>query len=318
MDDRRPGQEDRIMRTSIGRLIGATLIVIVAAACAGGSAASTSPAASVAATAAGGDLVGDIDIGGRTLSVACLGPSDTGRPTVIFESGLGGDRRVWGDVLTGLMATDRGCSYDRAGVGASQPGPKPQTTDGQVDDLHAMLEAAGIEPPYVFVAHSSGGWNAIVFAGRYPDEVAGAVMVDVRPPATSEQWLAALPPESSTESDAVHQTRAELTDFEGDPSRNPEGLDLIESATQAKAAPGFGDAPLVVLTAGDRAAITEGLPADLGTTFDGIWMDLQAGLVDLSTSGRQEIVPDATHDMPFEQPGVIVDAIRDVLGTAAG
>ena len=47
-------------------------------------------------------------------------------------------------------------------------------------------------------------------------------------------------------------------------------------------------------------------------------MDLQSGLVGLSSSGRQEIVPDATHDMPFEQPGVIVDAIREVLGKAAG
>jgi pimeloyl-ACP methyl ester carboxylesterase len=306
------------MRTHIGRLVGATVIAIVAGACAGASAPSASPAATAAASAAGGDLVADIDIGGRTLSVACLGPVDTGRPTVIFESGLGGDRFVWGDVLTGLMATDRGCSYDRAGLGASQPGPKPRTTDDQVDDLHAMLQAAGVEPPYVFVAHSSGGWNAMVYAGRYPDEVAGAVMVDVRPPAASERWLAALPPESSTEPDVLHQARAELTDFEEDPTLNPEGLDLMESAVQAKAAPGFGDAPLVVLTAGDRVANTEGLPGDLAATFDEIWMDLQTGLVELSTSGRQEIVPDATHDMPFEQPGVIVDAIRDVLGKAVG
>jgi len=65
-------------------------------------------------------------------------------------------------------------------------------------------------------------------------------------------------------------------------------------------------------------ANTEGLPDDLATSFDAIWMDLQTGLVNLSTSGRQEIVEDATHDMPFEQPGVIVDAIRDVLGNAGG
>ena len=158
----------------------------------------------------------------------------------------------------------------------------------------------------------------MVYAGRYPGEVAGAVMVDVRPPAASEQWLAALPPESSAEPDVLHQTRAELTDFEGDPTLNSEGLDLAASAVQAKAAPGFGDAPLVVLTAGDRVANTEGLPADLAASFDEIWMDLQTGLVGLSSSGRQEIVPDATHDMPFEQPGVIVDAIRDVLGKSAG
>lgn len=302
------------MRTKITGVIGAIVIASLGAACAGAlPATSPQPSAAAAASSTSGDIVGDIDIGGRTLSVACLGPVDTGRPTVIFESGLGGDRGMWADVLTALITTDRGCSYDRAGVGASQPGPKPQTTDGQVGDLNALLSAAGIKPPYVFVAHSLGGWNAMVYTARFPDEVAGAVMVDVRPPAATEQMLAALPPEASTEPDAVHQTRAELIDFEADPTLNREGLDLVRSAAQAKAAPGFGDRPLVVLTAGDRAANTEGLPADLAATFDEIWMNLQRDLTGLSTNGRQEIVPDATHDMPFEQPGVIVEAIRDVL-----
>jgi pimeloyl-ACP methyl ester carboxylesterase len=75
---------------------------------------------------------------------------------------------------------------------------------------------------------------------------------------------------------------------------------------------------LVVLTAGDRGGITEGLPADLAKTFDGIWMDLQAKLVTLSSKGRQQIVEGATHDMPSEKPDVVADAIREVLGQAGG
>jgi hypothetical protein len=47
-------------------------------------------------------------------------------------------------------------------------------------------------------------------------------------------------------------------------------------------------------------------------------MELQTGLAGLSTKGRQEIVDGATHDMPFEKPDVIVDAIREVLDSAAG
>jgi hypothetical protein len=73
-----------------------------------------------------------------------------------------------------------------------------------------------------------------------------------------------------------------------------------------------------VLTAGDRGGNTEGLPADLAKTFDGIWMNLQAKLVTLSSKGRQQIVDVATHDMPFEKPDVITDAIREVLGEAGG
>jgi pimeloyl-ACP methyl ester carboxylesterase len=304
-------------RSSNWRLAGAATIVAVAAACSGGTGSTSSAVTSAAAApspSAARDFVSDIDIGGRTLSIACVGPTDSGRPTVVFEAGLGTDRREWGAVLTELMATDRGCSYDRAGLGLSKPGPKPQTTDGQVDDLHALLAAAGIKPPYVLVGHSSGGWNVMVYGDRYLTDVAGVVMVDVRPPLASEKFVAALPAESADEPEAVHQTRVDLTEWEHDPSRNPEGLDLIKSAQQAAASSGFGDRPLIVLTAGDRVAVTEGLPTDLAKTFDRIWMDLQTKLSTLSSNGRQEIVEGATHDLPDEKPDVVVEAIREVLG----
>jgi pimeloyl-ACP methyl ester carboxylesterase len=301
------------------RFVGAVVIALASAACTGGGASVTTagPAASTAASpAAERDFVRDIDVGGRTMSIACVGPTETGRPTVLFEAGLGGDRSGWGEAMTKLMATDRGCSYDRAGLGLSEPGPKPRTTDGQVDDLHALLGAAGIEPPYVFVGHSSGGWNVMVYAGRYPDEIAGVVFVDVRPPLASERFVAALPPASAVEPEPVHQTRADLTEWEQDPTRNPEGLDLIKSAGQAAASPGFGDRPLIVLTAGDRAGVTGGLPSELAKAFDEIWMDLQTKLVGLSSKGQQQIVAGATHDLPFEKPDVVIDAIREVLSSS--
>jgi pimeloyl-ACP methyl ester carboxylesterase len=310
-------------RTPRWRLVIGAVIAVATAACTGGSAPATTapspspaPASPSAATsqAAERDFLRDIDVGGRTMSIACVGPTDTGRPTVVFEAGLGGDKRGWGDILTQLMTTDRGCSYDRAGVGLSEPGPRPRTTDEQVDDLHALLGAAGVEPPYILVGHSSGGWNVMVFGGRYPDEVAGVVMVDVRPPLASERFAAALPSPSTDEPDAVQQMRADLTEWEHDPSQNPEGLDLIKSAAQAGASPGFGDRPLIVLTAGDRAAVTEGMPAKLAKSLDDIWMELQTKLVALSTNGRQEVVAGATHDLPFEKPDVVVDSIRELLG----
>lgn len=299
------------------RLVGAVVMALVAAACGGGPTPAGSPAASSSPepSAAARDWVADFDVGGRTLSLACVGPTDTGRPTVVFESGLGGDRGTWADVMTALMGTDRGCSYDRAGLGLSQPAPKPRTTGQQVDDLHKLIAAAGLEPPFVFVGHSSGGWNLMVYGDRYPDEVSGVVMVDVRPPAFSERSFAALPPKSANDPEALEQARAE-PDWEKDPTRNPEGLDLIKSAAEATASNGFGDRPLVVLTAGDRAGMTEGLPEPVAKDIDAVWMELQAGLVGLSTAGRQEIVAGATHDMPFEKPEIIVEAIRGVMAEA--
>ena len=109
----------------------------------------------------------------------------------------------------------------------------------------------------------------------------------------------------------AHQPDVIITDLQM--RTETEGLDLIKSAAQAEASPGFGDRPMVVLTAGDRKAVTEGLPAPVAEKLDSIWMDLQTGLAGLSTKGRQVIVDGATHDMPFEKPDVIVDAIREVL-----
>ena len=158
----------------------------------------------------------DIDVGGRTLSLACVGLTDSGRPTVVFETGLGGDRGVWADVMTTLQETDRGCSYDRAGLGLSEPAPKPRTTGDQVEDLHSLLAAAGLKPPYILVGHSSGGWNVMVYGDKYPDDVSGVVMVDVRPPAFSERIVAALPPKSAGEPEAIQQARSEEA-WEKDP-----------------------------------------------------------------------------------------------------
>jgi pimeloyl-ACP methyl ester carboxylesterase len=308
------------MGLRIGRFVGAIAIISTVGACAGSSTTpSSAPSASAgaAASAEARDWVHDIDVGGRTLSLACVGPTDSGRPTVVFETGLGGDRGVWADVMTTLQETDRGCSYDRAGLGLSEPAPKPRTTGDQVEDLHSLLAAAGLKPPYILVGHSSGGWNVMVYGDKYPDDVSGVVMVDVRPPAFSERTAAALPPKSAAEPEAIQQARSEEA-WEKDPSRNPEGIDLIRSAAEAGASKGFGDRPLVVLTAGDRAGLTEGLPAPLAKEFDSIWMELQTGLVGLSTKGSQQVVAGATHDMPFEKPDVIVDAIREVLDGSGG
>jgi pimeloyl-ACP methyl ester carboxylesterase len=253
------------------------------------------------------------------MHVVCLGPTDTGRPTVIFESGLGGEFDTWGEVLTRLSATDRGCSYDRAGVGMSETASGPRTTADQVDDLRTMLASAGVEPPFVLVGHSLGGWNVLVHADRHPDDVAGAILVDARPPAASARYLAELPAEAAGEPDVLHQYREGYTTWEADATRNPEGLLLADSALQAGSADGLGDRPLVVLAAADTSD-GEGsdLDAGLAGRFETIWWELQEELAARSTSGRLERVTDTGHDMPYERPDAILDAITEVLATTGG
>jgi len=301
------------MRTPTSLALAASCLLALAA-CGGTAAPTTAPSPSAAATPA--PLVADLDIGGRTLHIVCVGPEDSGRPTIVFEHGLGADFRQWGDVIGSLKSTDRACSYDRAGLGMSQPAATPRTTEDQVADLEALLAAAGIKPPIVLVGFSLGGWNAMVYTDRHPDDVAGLVFVDVRPPELSARILAELPAEVAGESEALHGNRAEVTTFDTDPSLNPEGLDLRTSAAQADAAK-FGGRPVQFLWAADTSEIWAGLDADLAARLDAVGTELRADLEARADGAGSKLV-DAPHEIPAEQPGAVVDAVRQVLAAISG
>ena len=116
-----------------------------------------------------------VDIGGYRPCVQCAGE---GTPTVVIDAGLSDGLNEWAALLPHVAAFTRVCAYDRAGVGKSDPGPKPRTSQQMVTELRVLLHKAHIEGPYVLVGHSLGGLNAQLYAAEYPNEVAGLVLVD--------------------------------------------------------------------------------------------------------------------------------------------
>ncbi len=116
-----------------------------------------------------------VDVGGYRLHVNCTG---RGGPAVVLIAGAGDFSFDWGLVQPGLSRFARVCSYDRAGLAWSDPGPTPRTMLQDAAELHALLGAAGVRPPYVLVGHSIGGLIARVYAERYPRETAALVLVD--------------------------------------------------------------------------------------------------------------------------------------------
>ena len=117
-----------------------------------------------------------IDVGnGRRMNLFCMG---TGSPTVVFEAGLSDWSSTWALIQPAIAKSTRACSYDRAGMGYSDPASEPRTPDAVNTDLKHLLDGAGIKMPIVLVVHSLGGFYAKLFAATYPDRVAGLVLVD--------------------------------------------------------------------------------------------------------------------------------------------
>jgi pimeloyl-ACP methyl ester carboxylesterase len=116
-----------------------------------------------------------VDVGPYRLHLQCTGSRG---PTVILEPGAGGSAASMGLIAPAVARDSRVCVYDRAGRGWSDPAPSPPDGAQIATDLHTLLERAHVPGPYVLAGHSFGGLYVRTFAAKYPDEVAGLVLVD--------------------------------------------------------------------------------------------------------------------------------------------
>jgi pimeloyl-ACP methyl ester carboxylesterase len=214
-----------------------------------------------------------IDVGGYRLHLNCVG---AGSPTVVIEAALGDSSLSWSSsVQPAAGRTTRVCTYDRAGMGYSDPGPLPRTAERFVEELHTVLLRADEPGPYVLVGHSLGGLPVRVFAHKYPTEMVGVVLVDSMSPSSAgpsgsghteqsdassvEGWLLALPTRTGLMRLLVgplqltadsYTPRAQHTLLE-------EGKGLPDSLAQAGAVKTFGGLALIVLSRGLRSGNDE-------------------------------------------------------------
>jgi pimeloyl-ACP methyl ester carboxylesterase len=272
------------------------LVVIVAlAACTQASTTSTTsttPATSTEPTPLP-NVYDKVDIGGYRLAYQCVG---TGSPTVIAESGYDtGGTTEFSGLLEPIGQISRICTYDRAGTGNSDNRPRSEakglTSEDQARELHALLQAAAIEPPYVLVAHSYGGFVSRLFAATYPGETQALVLI-----------------ESSHEDEIPAYRRY----FRDDPAEADwvDGGDLLDIDATAAAlrsrARDFGSMPLVVI----RAQTYDDVLAET------LWRRTQADLATLSTDGMEIEALDSGHFVQDDNPGVVVAAVRAAVTAA--
>jgi pimeloyl-ACP methyl ester carboxylesterase len=278
-----------------------------------------------------------VDVGGFSLNINCTGQ---GSPTVILESGLGTvSVPGWEPVQADVSKFTRVCSYDRAGYGWSDPGPKPRTAIEIARELHALLQNDHIAPPYVLVGHSLGGMFVRVYCGLYPSEVVGMVLVDST---QEDEWSHYPPSMRAVAQKQLNQLKlrdqidpllidlgiARIMASRGEPANEvlylqlqSKYLDAVvselesidESALETRASGNLGDRPLIVLTAG-QAMPEPGVPARDAEAFERMWVDeFQPSLAKLSTRGKRIMVENSNHLIALMQPKIVANAIEEVL-----
>lgn len=274
-----------------------------------------------------------VDVGGYRLHLDCRG---TGSPTVVLDAGLGGSSLDWSLVQPTLALSTRVCSYDRAGMGWSEPGPAPRSPAHIAEELHTLLHDAGVEGPFVLVGHSLAGKNIRMFAHDFPSEVAGMVLVDTR----SEQidmalsdaevdgfksalngqatlyavarrlgiarlfGVALLGQQPLVSRDLAQEMVLTQTEPNAIAATKAEGMERSADDAMLTGST-LGTMPLVVIAAKESMDNIRGWPA------------AQEELAALSSKGHL-IVAETSHAVQLENPKLVVDAVLSAVNDVRG
>jgi pimeloyl-ACP methyl ester carboxylesterase len=253
---------------------------------------STTTTPAVTSTTVAGDVIDErFDIGGgQELYLECQGE---GSPTILLEAGDESGREDWASVMPSLVTETRTCAYDRAGTGDSDAATGCRQLDDLLDDTAALLDAAHIDGPFILVGASGGGYLSAGLAARRPADVAGLVFAEV--------------PEAIVLADASPEV---LDAVVCDAPSNVERRDYaaVEHAVWDNRQE-IGDFPVVV--------ISNDYGPDAADPGERTNAQAQRGWLVLSPNSHQVIVTSG-HDVPINEPDLVVDEILGVLEDARG
>lgn len=280
-----------------------------------------------------------VSIDGRRLHLNCAG---SGEPTVILDGGLGEWSIHWVGVQARLIGVTRVCAYDRAGYGWSPRAHGPEGAAARADDLHALLLAADVPPPYVLVGHGAAGFHLTGYAALHPGWVAGLVLVDAVPPDMAETYARALAPVLIKLRRATPAAELGLLRFTGPPKGvGPDrpGAAFARQGTH----PGFYETYLAEaghLTADAEWAANLALPPDLpviwlaqqaplradadlpgdlaAERYDRLWVHHQAEMAARAPRGVVVMVPGAGRHLLADAPELVADTVARMVAEVRG
>jgi len=258
-----------------------------------------------------------VDIGSHSLQMHREGK---GMPVVVIDAGITDQLDKLRPLQDRLAQGTSVITYNRAGYGQSGPGPLPRDCAREADELKALLDKASVPGPYVLVGHSLGALNVMVFASRYPKDVAGMVLLD--PPPLSfilgqdYKELGSMAEQMTAQWQAIADSTAKSADPQ-DQSRS-KFFRMIASehremfGTTARIAAGlasFGDIPLVVMAAG-KANPNFGPTAE---EYQKYWIEQSRALAARSTRAKFVIAEESSHYLYLDAPELVAENILSVV-----
>ena len=267
-----------------------------------------------------------VEVDGHQMHVLTIGleNAESGSPVVVFEAGFGGGLGTWGSVVHDVADFAPVVAYDRAGLRESEPDGQLPTSPHVAENLHALLEQVGAEPPYVLVGHSLGGAHIRMFTGMYPEDVAGLVYVDPTMITTEEDQRALEEAMGISREDAqrVRQRNRERAPPSGELAVILEPVDT--RFAEFHALPPVPDIPVRVLMSGlfNARAVTatpsSGIqlncePRECYSRLQRVKTEIMSRLVQGVTNGTVTVAENSGHFIQRDEPGLVVQAIREVV-----
>ena len=223
----------------------------------------------------------------------------TGSPAVVFENGFTGDRILWWSIQNSVAKETLTITYERAGLGRSEAGPEPPSAEQIAKELHALLKAEELAPPFILVGHSAGGLYIRVFAHMYPKEVAGLVFVD---PATEDFYDRIRAGRSAADLEKMGVAKGAVAEWRA----------LPDSLGQARQAWPLPDVPTVVFSSGTPLRLW---PLESSDDMHAL-QDSQLKLVGRLSGSTHILITKADHMSILKEKAVtqqillMVDAVR--------
>ncbi|MBR7832111.1 alpha/beta hydrolase [Actinospica durhamensis] len=233
-------------------------------------------------------------------------------PAIVLDAGGGLDSSYWKNIVPALAKATGSeiITYDREGMGASDPVPGPWKVQNAVSDLEAGLTDLGATHDVILVSHSEAGEIATYITRQYPGQFGGAVLVD------------ASLPQFSTDAEIARVAAATESEVEQIQALKPAAVTQADRQLLAVAADYVADqrayhqiswptsVPATVIVSSDTPFPTS--PPDAQA-----WRTAQAQFADAAPNRQLVTAAHSSHDIPLDRPD-LVEAQIEAMVKAVG